>query len=119
MSRVCESCPNPIPAAEPSWKTLCGACYAKSKRGSGAPPRKASFEPAPAPNLFSPLRTAVEDKGVRRPAPFGSVRELMDFLFSSENRAACAETSVMRLERENAALKLEIERLKGCEDDFF
>lgn len=79
MSRVCESCPNPIPAAEPSWKTLCGACYAKSKRGSGAPPRKASFEPAPAPNLFSPLRTAVEDKGVRRPAPFGSVRELMDF----------------------------------------
>ncbi len=118
MIRTCELCPTPIPPSEPDWKKLCRACYAKTKRDPAAPPRK-TYAPAPAPNLFSPLRTAIEEKAPHRPAPFGSLRELMDFLFSSENRAACAETSVMRLEKENAALKLEIEQLKGADSDFF
>ncbi len=76
--------------------------------------------------IIAPCQSCRRLLGIRLKDPahvvlgsFGSLRELAEFHFSSENRAACAETSVMRLEKENAALKLEIAKLKGCDDDFF
>jgi hypothetical protein len=53
----------------------------------------------------------------RRPAPFGSLQELIAFLMSSEARAASAEQTVMRLEKQIAGLRTEIDVLKG--DDGF
>ncbi len=119
MIRTCEECPTKISADEPAWKTLCPRCYARRKAKSPVHSHK-KYEPAPSPSLFSPLRAAVEEKAPHRPAPFGSIQELMNFLFSSENRAACAEQSVVRLEKEIALLKQEISELKkATENDFF
>lgn len=98
MIRRCECCQTEIPETEAAWKRLCVRCFVRKKNGSSASVSK-KYVPVPAPILSSELRTAVEVVTPRRPAPFGSVSELMEFLFSSEARAASAEQSVMRLEK--------------------
>jgi hypothetical protein len=114
MALRCESCSTPLPPDQ-QWKSLCTACWAASKR---ALPAKKPAEPAPKPDLNSELRARLDAVSPRRPAPFGSLRELIDFLMSSEIRAASAEQSVVRLEKRIAALEAENARLKHAADDF-
>lgn len=98
MIRRCLSCQAEIPHTEAAWKKLCVPCFIR-KKGGMATLHSKKYVPAPPPNLSSELRTAVEAVTPRRPAPFGSISELMEFLFSSEARAASAKQCVMRLEK--------------------
>jgi hypothetical protein len=108
MGLICESCSTPLPP-EQHWKTQCTRCWATAKRSL---PAKKPAEPAPAADLKSELRDRLNEVTPHRPAPFGSVRELVEFLMSSEARAASAEQHVMRLEHRIADLEAEIQRLK-------
>lgn len=91
MIRRCITCETVIDATKPDYVIRCGNCYRLHKSGT---------TPAPKPKMSSPLRDKVEQIGPRRPWPFGSQRELSDFLWSGELRAAAAEQAVMRLEAE-------------------
>lgn len=107
MIRRCLSCQAEIPHTEAAWKKLCVPCFIR-KKGGMATLHSKKYVPAPPPNLSSELRTAVEAVTPRRPAPFGSISELMEFLFSSEARAASAEQCVMRLEIDIADMRQRI-----------
>jgi hypothetical protein len=108
MALRCESCSTPLPPDQ-QWKTLCTACWAASKRA--LPPKKHA-EPAPKPDLNSELRARLDTVSPRRPAPFGSLQELIAFLMSSEARAASAEQSAVRLEKRIAELEAENAKLR-------
>jgi hypothetical protein len=112
MAIRCETCSTPLPADQ-QWKSLCSRCYAAMKR---APQAKTPTVPAPKPELQSELRDRLNTVTPRRPAPFGSIRELIDFLMSSEARAASAEQCVTRLEKRIADLESENARLKHADD---
>jgi hypothetical protein len=112
MALRCETCSTPLPADQ-QWKSLCSRCYAAMKR---ALPAKTPTAPAPKPELQSELRDRLNTVSPRRPAPFGSMQELIAFLMSSETRAACAEQSVMRLEKRIVDLEAENSRLKEADD---
>jgi hypothetical protein len=112
MAINCENCSTPLPPDQ-QWKSLCSRCYAAMKR---ALPSRTPSPSAPKPELQSELRERLNTISPRRPAPFGSLSELIAFLMSSEARAASAEQSVMRLEKRIAVLEAENSRLKDADD---
>ncbi len=109
----CENCSTAL-QPDQQWKKYCSRCYAAMK--SALPSRKPT-DPALKPDLNSELRDRLDRVTPHRPAPFGSLHELIAFLMSSEARAANAEQSVVRLEKQVAKLQAEIDALKA-DDDF-